>query len=169
MFKHILVPLDGSHFAEAALQHALLLVEKFHSHLTILRVATSPQLYMSEFVLGLPDAADLYVQLRQQALIDAEGYLAGIEESLATQAADSDFVVEESTQVADAIVQTAARLGADLIVMTTHGRSGLQRWMLGSVAESVVREAQVPVLLVRSTAAGATAAPAEDDKELVHV
>lgn len=150
MFKHILVPLDGSPLAEQALAPALELAKVYQARLTLLRVATSPQLYLSEFTLGLPDAADLYLQLRQQARLDAENYLELQRSRLEEFDGPVDFRVVESTRIAEAIVETAQEVGADLVVMCTRGRSGIQRWMLGSVAESVLRHATLPILLIRA-------------------
>ena len=61
------------------------------------------------------------------------------------------FQLEESNDVADCVLQVAERKAPDIIVMSTHGRSGLGRWLLGSVADKVLRHAGIPVLLVRST------------------
>lgn len=152
MFQHLLVTLDGSQIAEQALAPALALADKFGSRLTLLRVAVTPQMQLAEWTLGLPDSADLYKQLSHAARMEASAYLEGWCDSLRAKGYEVNPQVVEGHRVAHAIVDASDDLGTDVIVMCTHGRSGLQRWVLGSVAENVMRHAGVPVMLIRATA-----------------
>ncbi len=136
MVKHILIPLDGSPMAEAVLPHVLTLAQSAHTQLHLLRVAQCPV----EFIFCDPAIAP--------PLDDPEAYLIHIAAPL-RRAGYWVIVHLAWGRVADAILAYAEAIQADLIAMATHGRSGLSRWLLGSVADEVVRHAPVPVLLVR--------------------
>lgn len=138
----ILVPLDGSVLAEAALWTAADLAAKNGATLTLVRAA---QVYT------LPGADSVEAQV--MAVREAEEYLAAILKRL-----EAKGVKRVETHVwygpaAAAIVEAAAVQNADLIVMCTHGRSGLGRLVLGSVAESVLRGTTTPIFIVRSDSA----------------
>lgn len=146
MFQHILLPLDGSSLAEAALKPTLELASKFNSEITLLRVAIQPYLPTD----GLSASyAELLAGLREQALADAKAYLHAQQGSLRQQGYIVHAQVTELEPVAEAILNVAEAIGADTIVMSTHGRGGFTRWVYGSVADKVLRHAKVPVLLIR--------------------
>jgi nucleotide-binding universal stress UspA family protein len=134
----IVVALDGSVLAEAALWSALDLAEKDDVTLSLLRAAE---------IHALPGTDKIEAQVI--AIREAEEYLAAVVRRLA----DRGFRRVE-THVwygppAAAIVEAATAQKADLIAMSTHGRSGLGRLILGSVAESVLRGTTTPILIVR--------------------
>jgi nucleotide-binding universal stress UspA family protein len=146
MFKHILLPLDGSRFAEAALPHALELARKFGGELTLLSVVTPPVYIEDDWMM---DATDVFMQVYASAREEAEAYLGKCQHGLHQQGYKVHARVVEGVSVPTLIMEAATEAGADAIVMSTHGRSGLTRWVLGSVAENVLRHATIPVLLVR--------------------
>ena len=147
MFKRIVVPLDGSKLAEVALDQAKELAKLFDAELVLLRVIDYSDIgSMGDFELiyGFELMA-LAVETERQA---ANEYLAKHSIELAAEG------LKVTTQLVDGVaskVIVASAQDGDLIVMSTHGRSGLKRWILGSVAESVLRHATVPVLSVRSS------------------
>lgn len=145
MFKHILVPLDGSHFAEMALPYARVLSEKFNSRLTLASVVETPIILGDEFVA----TANLQAAARETALAETNTYLMSKRGEMRQLGYDADFKLVEGRLVAEQLVELAITIGADVIVMSTHGRSGLGRWLLGSVADKVLRQADIPVLLIR--------------------
>jgi nucleotide-binding universal stress UspA family protein len=147
MFKHILVPLDGSQLAETAIAAAKELAARFDSELTLLRIVTPlhPTIEM-----GGDAYASLLVNLRKQAFEDAEVYLKQKRNILRKQGFHVSAHITEEQPIAEAIVHIAAALAVDTIVMSTHGRGGLSRWVYGSVADKVLRSADVPVLLIRA-------------------
>ena len=151
MFQKILVPLDGSKFAEEALEYAVELARRFQSELVLFRAAISPQMYISEWTLGLPDSAELYNHLRQEAEFSAKNYLQLL---LLRLQENESFKIDTksmvSVDVTHTIIGVAKEVEADLIVMSTHGRTGISRVFMGSIAENVVRQAHIPVLLIRS-------------------
>ena len=134
----ILIPLDGSEMAEAAVAEARQLARPGASTLVLVRAASA---------LNLP-GTDL-VDMQLSAVREAEAYLAALKDRL-----EADGMKRVETHVwygpaAAAIVEAARLHGVDLIVMSTHGRSGIGRLVFGSVAESVLRGTAVPILLVR--------------------
>ncbi len=138
----VLVPLDGSKLAEQALTKALDVAEGGKTTFLLLRAAEA-----STWPGG--DAADDQVRVVREA----EEYLEGIRAALGRRGIRK---VEASVWYgppASAIVEAAQVSKTDLIVMTTHGRSGLGRLILGSVAEAVLRGTSTPILLLRADGA----------------
>lgn len=166
MFKRILVPLDGSKFAEAALPQAQMLAECSGSDgsIELLRVAVHPSSYV--YVADPTALANLY----DSDLAHCQDYLKQVASRLTETALTPVSTAVLEGPVADAVLDYAETSGADLIVMSTHGRSGMERWLLGSVAEKVVRGAKMPVLLVRPPPAPVAAkTPATSEKSAAAV
>jgi nucleotide-binding universal stress UspA family protein len=156
MFNHIFVGLDGSDLAERVLPYVTELAGKVGSRITLLRaVSPADLIYPQPVGIGMPIAEtpiEWETQLKTLELIrqDAQDYLNGITEKLRKgrpKLQIEPILVEEAAGVA--ILGKAKEMGADLIALTTHGRSGLARMILGSVADEVVRNSACPVLLVR--------------------
>jgi nucleotide-binding universal stress UspA family protein len=137
MCKRILVPLDGSAQAEAVLPYARQLAKSYGAELVLFRVAVASPLALDPVVswAGAVEEARNYV-------VDLTARQRDGEVKIIAKARWGDPVEEILAYVDEGII--------DLITMTTHGRSGLKRWVLGSVAENVLRRASVPVLLVRA-------------------
>ncbi len=154
MFKHLLVPLDGSGFAEAALPYALELAAQFDSDITLLRVIAPPRLGEGALT---PDSADFTIRVRDDLYKEAIEYLQFQKGSLRSQHYRAHYQVVEAEDVATEIINIARGVGADTVVMCTHGRGGLSRWLFGSVATRVLQSAPVPVLIVRPQSATAAA------------
>lgn len=154
MFKHLLVPLDGSGFAEAALPYALELAAQFDSDITLLRVIAPPRLGEGALT---PDSADFTIRVRDDLYKEAIEYLQFQKGSLRSQHYRAHYQVVEAEDVATEIIDTVRGVGADTVVMCTHGRGGLSRWLFGSVATRVLQSAPVPVLIVRPQSATAAA------------
>ena len=143
MHKRILVPLDGSTLAERALPHALDIARYSDGALHLVRVALA-QIYVAS-----KGGADLYPhEVLQQDREEAETYLEAIRSECQVKGAAATAEVLAGA-VAESIVDYARDNQIDLIVMSTHGRSGLSRWVYGSVAEKVLRGAHCPTLIVR--------------------
>jgi nucleotide-binding universal stress UspA family protein len=141
-FRKILIPLDGSSLAELALDKVGQLAAKEHTTITLLRAAEAhvmPPLDPVEAQIAVVREADDYVN-RIAARLRERGFKK-VETSIWYGAP------------AAAIVEAAEVQKPDLIMMSTHGRSGLGRLILGSVAESVVRGTTAPILLLRATTA----------------
>jgi nucleotide-binding universal stress UspA family protein len=137
MCKNILVPLDGSPVAEAALPYAKVLARRTGAHLTLIRAAHYASLLGDVGV-------EQYRSVRQ-----AEDYLERHVERLASEGYSAQAAVPFGGSTARWIVEEAEIRHADLVVMATHDRVGADRWLHGSVAESVVHRCTIPVMLVR--------------------
>ena len=142
MYKKILVTLDGSELAERALAHAVALAKEFHSEIILLRVPVVEAQAAVAYGMGVPYEPDL-----KRTQSEAESYLYSWQmRLLGNGVAVHPEVV--SGVPADVILDVAEVDKADLIIMSTHGRSGLNRLVYGSVAESVLRGSRIPVLLI---------------------
>ncbi|MFW6097994.1 MAG: universal stress protein [Chloroflexota bacterium] len=145
LFKRILVPLDGSGLAERALEPAIRMAQADDAELILLRIAAHKGARLSE--------GGVYSYLRWNELVESEqqeavDYLERVEQTKIPRAVPARVLVLDGDE-AGAIVDTAASEDVDLIIMSTHGRSGPRRWILGSVTEKVLREAPCPVLVIR--------------------
>lgn len=143
MIKKILVPLDGSELAEKALPYAENLAQKFNAELILVR-SLQPMLVVSRYV---ESAMAFYGPRLLQEKDDASIYLRTVQKNklhFPTRSA-----VLEGRPVAESIIEMASQEAVNLIVMATHGRSGLNRWISGSVADEVLQRASCPVFLVR--------------------
>lgn len=150
MNQHILVPLDGSAIAEAVLPHAERFARLSGSSLTLLHVATELERSQTHFwVAAAP--AELRQQWERAALTETHSYLAALASRLQASGLSVRTEVLAAEDAAGAIVAFAqADPGLLLVAMATHGRGGLGRWVVGSVAAQVVRAAPKPMLLVRA-------------------
>ncbi len=144
MYQRALVPLDGSRTAESALLFVLQIAGPLGLDVTLLRVVTPA-----------PRAAAVELGpavLENTHHAEAEAYLAPFATQLRADGIRVATQVRRGEPV-DEILACARDSKADLIIMTTHGRTGLARFLFGSVAEAVLRHADVPVLLMRQTQA----------------
>lgn len=139
--KHILVPTDLSVGAEQALDYACELARTLGAQVHLLNVIGIPAMGVPE--LGLAMTTTMVDQL----VADNEAAIAHLAQTRCS--APCGQVLVRTGDARDVINQTAKELGADLIVIGTHGRTGLSRALLGSTAETVVRTAPCPVLTVR--------------------
>jgi nucleotide-binding universal stress UspA family protein len=145
--KKILVPVDHSDCSRVAMEYALFLAERFDAEIEVLHVAEIP-LGEEEHTVVKPDTGEeqLLSELIMQQAEKAET------EFLAPFVRDATIPIERSLlkgQPGKVIVEAATDRGADLIVMGTHGRSGFERLIMGSVTERVLRSAPCPVVVVR--------------------
>lgn len=140
MYDHILYPTDGSEGAEAALDHAIDHALQYDASLHVLYVIEET---IPAVEAGAPDVLEALEDRGEQILDDARERAseAGVASIQASVAAGSPY---------RQILKYVEESGIDLIVMGTHGRRGIDRYLLGSVAEKVVRTAECPVLTVRS-------------------
>jgi nucleotide-binding universal stress UspA family protein len=144
MFHSILVPLDGSPLAEQAIPAAVSLAKSFSAKLALVRVPMGNWDLVPE-VYPVVDVA----QLERDR---CQSYLVNWKEKLEAEGQACEIEVLAPDQPAQEVCREAHKRGCDLIVMASHGRSGLERMLLGSVAERVVRFAHCHVLTVRQPA-----------------
>ena len=141
MYKRILLPLDGSALAEQVLPRAVAYAEHFQAELVLLRVLKPLPEY------GISASAREYAEKLTRNL--ASEYLERVAARLRKHGLSVQVVTTEGESYVE-IVQFAEANQVDLIVISTRGQSGLSRWLMGSVADRVVRGATAPVLLVRT-------------------
>jgi nucleotide-binding universal stress UspA family protein len=141
MYKRIMVPLDGSPLAEQALSHATAQAERFDAEIVLLKVLEP----LPEATLTSPASVQRAEQLSAQL---ARDYLERVAERIRDEGIAVEIALLEGKPYLE-LVRYAAEPEVDMIVMSTRGHSGWSRWLLGSVADRVVRGAAVPVLLVQ--------------------
>ena len=144
MYKRILIPLDGSRLAEGILPFVLQIAGPLDLEVILVRVEQpiAPQVIEGTTHFTVDD-----IPARMK---DAREYLAPVAAELRRQGARVTTEARYGNPVAE-IVAAARQTGADIIAMTTHGRSGVSRLVFGSVAEAVLRRAEIPVLMMRLT------------------
>jgi nucleotide-binding universal stress UspA family protein len=156
MYEHLLVALDGSPHAERVLEHAEALAKAFGSTITLLRATVSAEILLAETAGSGQTLGDISPVMDPTPILEADHEVAAeYLESVAGRLRQHNLTVNVEIvegPAADEIVERARALNVSLILMTTHGRSGLGRVIFGSTADSVLRHAACPVLLVRVTA-----------------
>jgi nucleotide-binding universal stress UspA family protein len=144
VYTTLLVPLDGSRLAEQALTHAVSLAAAFKAKVFLLSVVRPP--------VSVGRRTDAEMALFHQALEEREEkmrvYLQGLQATLDAQRITSATRIEHGPIVQE-IASAAEACAADLVIIASHGRSGLKRTFFGSVAAGVLNRLQTPLLLVR--------------------
>jgi nucleotide-binding universal stress UspA family protein len=151
MFERVLVPLDGSKVGESALPVIEQLVDKLAPgakvEITLIGVIT---LLRHWVVVGEASAPVSYTEEELKIIKErVSDYLVKTGESLKTRGISVNTIVS-SGNAADEILKAAEEVKADLIAMSTHGRSGLRRLAFGSITDKVLHRSRVPVLMVRA-------------------
>lgn len=148
MYERILVPYDGSATSDAALAEAVQLAKLCSSRLRIVHVV-DPLTHISGFEAGAVYARQILPGL----LAAGEALLGKARRPIEAQglAVESELIQSSGERVARIVVEQAESWKADLVVLGTHGRRGIDRVLMGSDAEQIARTAPVPVLLVRRT------------------
>jgi nucleotide-binding universal stress UspA family protein len=151
MFERILLPLDGSTVGETALpaveELALKLTPSTRVELVLLQILTDLTHYIlaGETSTSVPYTEQEVAEIKESLA----KYLEKIADGLKGKGLTVRTIVTTSSSAAEEILRVADEVKADLIAMATHGRHGLSRWAFGSVADRVLRESAVPVLIVR--------------------
>ncbi len=150
LVSSILVPTDGSELSDRVLPVAEELSQRLNAGITLFRMAriVNPAGLDGADTLGIN-----YLQLTQQQEQLVRSDLLELEKRLQAKGITVASEVTTGTDAAEEIIQIGTKVGADLVVMSTHGRSGIQRWAMGSIAERVLRHGTLPLLLVNARAA----------------
>ena len=151
MIERILIPLDGSKVGETALPYVEELVSKLapgvKTEVTLLQVIT-PQVYFTtdvEISAVIPYTEEETAQIKKKV----SEYLEKAGEGLRSTGITVNSEVRTGN-AADEIIKVTQEINADLVAMSTHGRSGISRWALGSITDKVLRKGNIPVLVVRA-------------------
>lgn len=139
MFKHLLVPLDGSHLAETVLPAASYLAQTLNATVTLIHIIerNAPKEIHSERHLTEPEEAEAYLEA-----IAKQDFPPGVK-------VDHHVHTTEVSKVAPSIVEHAEEMQHDLVLLCTHGKSGVRDWIYGSIAQQVIGMGQIPVFLIR--------------------
>lgn len=148
MYKKILVPLDGSELAECVLPHVEAMAKGSQGakvvFIRVLEPFDAPG--ATEFSFAPENIGEKNLEIRRA---DTEKYFKTVRERIRIPGIDAEWRIETG-KVPETIAEFALHHEVDLIVISTHGRSGVSRWVWGSVAERVLRSSCVPVLMVRA-------------------
>ena len=148
MYQHIMVPLDGSELAECVLVHVETIATGCDvSKITLVRVVTPLRLHGGVESRFSPEERK---HLEGDSLNVAREYLDELVKRLKERGITAESEVLYGGHVVDELVSYASKNEVDLIVIATHGRSGVSRWVWGSVTDRILRAAPMPVLIVRS-------------------
>jgi nucleotide-binding universal stress UspA family protein len=146
--RSVVLPLDGSELAEVALPTAAYLAKKLAVEIYLLRAYSNPY---GAFALGAGPYAVNLEEWMAGVREETRGYLEAKMTALNQQGVEEISYLLQEGNAAEEIVATAEETPESLIVMSSHGRTGVKRWVLGSVAETVVRHADRPVLVLRAS------------------
>ncbi len=146
--KRILVLLDGSEFSQQALPYAQAHAKLAHAEITLLRVC-EPAVVRADYPASLGSWEEHVERLTREKEEERGEYLTNVSERLV----DAGLKVQTQVLLGDAVTEIAHYLeneSFDLVAMTTHGRSGIGRWVLGSVTERLAQSCHLPLLLIRA-------------------
>lgn len=147
MYKHILIPTDGSKLSSRAIQHALAIAKSMGSRVTGLFVAPAPTPLLFKGLVPVRHLQpDQHAALSDKA---AARYLGEIETAAQAAGVRCECLSVEDEYPADTIVRVAVKRKCDLIVMASHGRRGIAGVLLGSETQKVLLQAKMPVLVCR--------------------
>ena len=147
MFKHLLVTLDGTPRSEAVIPHAIDIAHSMNAQVTLVRVIDTTASDWGER--GAIGKSPSDAAIRSACIDEAVAYLDRIATQLRSSRITTHIAVKEGS-AAKQIVAAAKEADADAIAMTTHSRRGINRLMFGSVADEVLHESNLPVLLIRA-------------------
>jgi nucleotide-binding universal stress UspA family protein len=145
MFRHILLPTDGSDLSEGAIKEGVRLAKSIDAKVTGLCVMPFPHTFFSEMEIPT-QALDQAIKRSKEV---AERYLAGIEKEAKETGVACDVVYERSDYPYEAIIRVAEQKGCDLIMMASHGRRGVGALVIGSETQKVLTHSKIPVLVYR--------------------
>jgi nucleotide-binding universal stress UspA family protein len=143
-YQHILVPVDGSETSYKAVSQAAALAHAFNAKVTIVQILTLDPYIAAEYITA-QQTNDLIERARNSILKDLDD----AKNKFAEYGITADTALLEGQNISAEIIKAANAQGADLIVIGSHGRTGIKKLFLGSVAQSILGEAEIPVLIVR--------------------
>jgi nucleotide-binding universal stress UspA family protein len=144
MYRHILIPTDGSELAERAVTHGLSLAKFLGAKVTVIIVEEQPS---TLFAIPDPGVGVAFVELTEQIKKHATSALDRAANAAKQAGVPCETIQVQDVQPYEAIIATATDRGCDLIVMASHGRGGLSALVLGSVTNKVLTHAKIPVLV----------------------
>jgi nucleotide-binding universal stress UspA family protein len=147
LLKRILVPLDGSELSKLALPVAEELALKLKLNITLFRMVTI--IHLSEDK-SSENSNNIYAEFNEKQIKKAQAELVEIESRLKQHGIEAKSIVVSGSDAAGEIIDFCKKASIDLVVMSTHGRTGLNRWIFGNIAEKVLRQGESHLLLVNA-------------------
>ena len=144
-YQHILVPVDGSETAMTVVKHAAELAKKFNSKVTVIQVMTLDPYIASEYF-AYGQSNQLIERARNFILENIEK----AKQEFLDEGIEVDTLLLEGENIHQTIAQAVEDNKVDLVVLSSHGRSGIKKLFLGSVAQSLITELHIPVLVVKN-------------------
>jgi len=145
MFKHILVPTDGSKLSEKAVKHAIHLAKESNARVTTLHVI--PKFHTFTYQTDMLEMTP--AEYEKTGLEHAQRYLRFAQRVATSAGVDCDVAHASSDEPYKEIIKTAQKKGCDLILMASHGRRGIEGFLLGSETQKVLTRSRIPVLVYR--------------------
>ena len=145
-YQHILVPVDDSPISYAAIEHAEKIAQAFGSEITVMCVLSVDPLRSVDFYKVAPAITQYVLEAEQ----NAQARLADIEQTFLNHGIKINTCIVRSVPPATGILNVADEIHADMIIMGSHGRTGLKKLFLGSVAQEVLGSSHIPVLIVKT-------------------
>lgn len=145
-YQHILVAIDESPISYAAVEQAALLAQNLNAQITLMSVIAVDPFVGVDFYKVAPAITDYFMQAES----NAQNRLDEIKANLERDGLKVNIKLIRGMSPSEGIIHVADEVGADLIMMGSHGRTGLQKLMLGSVAQHVLTQSPLPVLIVKA-------------------
>jgi len=145
MFKHLLLPTDGSPLSEAAIQKGVRFAKSIGAKVTGLCIMSSQHTFCCDAEIP----AEALEQAAKRCKDLAKRYLAVVEEAAREAGVACDVVYETNDHPYEPIIQVAEQKGCDLIMMASHGRRGVRALLIGSETQKVLTHSKIPVLVYR--------------------
>ena len=145
MFKHLLIPTDGSELSQAAIQGAVQFAKSINARVTAFYAM--PKFHMLAY--GPEMVTDTRQEFAKDCKAHADRFLAVVVQAAKAADVPCETVLKTSDQPYEAIIATAKEQGCDLIMMASHGRRGVQAFILGSETQKVLTHSKIPVLVFR--------------------
>ena len=143
-YQNILVPIDGSETALSVVKHAVSFAKAFNSKITVVQVMTLDTYVATEY---LSDGQSNMLIERARKFI--QDNIDHAKEQFATEGVSVETRLLEGENIARTIAQATTDLKTDLVILSSHGRTGFQKLIMGSVAQSLLTELQIPVLVIK--------------------
>jgi nucleotide-binding universal stress UspA family protein len=148
MFKHILLPTDGSKLSDHAIERGIAFAKSIDSRVTAVHVVPEFRMAVGEGFVS-PLTAELKTRYEKESRAHAQKMLANVEKQAAAAGIKCDIVAVTSDYPYQQIIEVAKTRKCDLIMMASHGRRGLSSLLLGSETAKVLTHSKIPVLVVR--------------------
>lgn len=143
-FQNILVPVDGSETSLAAVPEAVEIAKKFNAHVTVVQVMTLDPYIANEYMVH--GQSNQLIERARNYILDN---LATAKAKFKEQGVDVEVKLLEGENIAKAIANATEELKSDLVIVSSHGRSGFKKLLIGSVAQSLLTTVNIPVLIVK--------------------